>query len=79
MNRDGSVYPKGLKGLEISLISRIICVSEAYERIRNRANYREGSTAGALRAIQDGAGTLFDPQIAEIFLRVMADKSGENC
>jgi len=75
---DGSGYPKGLKGMEIPLISRIICVVEAYERIRNHANYREESRAEALRAIQNGAGTLFDPQIAETFLRMMADKSGEN-
>lgn len=75
---DGSGYPKGLKGAEIPLISRIICVAEAYERIRNRANYREESRAEALLAIQGGAGTLFDPQIAESFLRMMADISGEN-
>lgn len=76
---DGSGYPKGLKGTEIPLISRVICVAEAYEQIRNRANYSEESRAEALRAIQDGAGTLFDSQIAETFLRMMADKPGENC
>lgn len=73
---DGSGYPKGLKGSEIPLISRIICVAEAYERIQTRANCREESRAEALRAIQCGAGTLFDPQIAGAFLRMMADKAG---
>lgn len=76
---DGSGYPKGLKGAEIPLISRIIGVAEAYEQIRNKGNYSEKSKAEALNVIQNGAGTLFDPQIAESFLRMMSNISGENC
>ena len=72
---DGTGYPRGLKGSQIPLISRIISVAEIYDRVRNGG---EGITAErkreAVRVIAEGAGMQFDPEIAGLFARIMQDK-----
>lgn len=70
---DGSGYPKGLKGEEIPLISRILSVAEGYERILNRENNREGGKENALQAIINGSGQKYDPTIAELFVLIMKE------
>ena len=75
---DGSGYPKGLRGEEIPLISRIITVAETYERIRNQGNYSMASIEEALRVIRENAGIKFDPVIAESFIKmIMSQKDKE--
>jgi len=69
---DGLGYPKGLKGEEIPLISRIIAVAETYERIQSNSNYLEESKKCALRTILEGAGKQFDPCITEILRHVLS-------
>ena len=75
---DGSGYPKGLRGEEIPLISRIITVVETYERIRNQGNYSRESMEEALQVIRENAGIKFDPAIAESFIKmIMSQKDTE--
>ena len=75
---DGSGYPKGLRGEEIPLISRIITVVETYERIRNQGNYSRESMEEALQIIRENAGIKFDPAIAESFIKmIMSQKDTE--
>ena len=70
---DGSGYPKGLKGEEIPLISRILSVAEAYERILNREKNWKTGTEKALKAILMGSGQKYDPAIAQLFVRIMRE------
>jgi len=73
---DGSGYPKRLKGKEITLLSRIISIAEAYERVLSGAyDFNPTSKEEALRFIRDGAGTQFDPQISELFVRMLETKN----
>lgn len=73
---DGSGYPKGLKGAAIPIISRIISITETYERIFEREKPKGIDIAKqfAINEIKKGAGTAFDPEIADIFIKVMSDK-----
>jgi diguanylate cyclase (GGDEF)-like protein len=71
---NGSGYPKGLKGEEIPLHSRIIAVAEAYARIRNR-HPKANSGGQALKILREGSGTQFDPKIVDALGR-MLDESG---
>ncbi|WP_349947664.1 diguanylate cyclase [Lacrimispora sp. BS-2] len=71
---DGSGYPKGLKGEEIPLNSRILAVAEVYERILNREKDRRVGKKKALQAISMGSGQKYDPAIAELFIRIMKDR-----
>ncbi|WP_099204716.1 diguanylate cyclase [Scatolibacter rhodanostii] len=68
---DGRGYPKGLQGEEIPLISRIISVSENYERALNLSGDTEEGRKQALQVIAEGSGKQFDPDIASFFIKMM--------
>lgn len=71
---DGTGIPKGLRGEEIPLISRVIAILERYEEAlsKNEYNLSRGKVM-ALKEIQEGAGKDFDPQLAELFIKVMKE------
>lgn len=72
---DGGGYPRGLKGEQIPLLSRIISVVETYDRVLNRgALPLQDRKLVALDVVKKGGGTQFDPQIAETFVQ-MIDKN----
>ena len=63
---DGTGYPHGLKGQEIPLESRILCVAEAYDAMISPRPHRSPLSHGDAReVIQKEAGTHFDPQIVD--------------
>lgn len=75
---DGTGYPKGLKGIEIPLISRIISVADAYEAmISDRAYRRAMSHEDAIEELNRCAGTQFDPEIVEAIVRHYKNNDGE--
>jgi len=68
---DGSGYPFGLQKQRIPLGARIISVVDAYSAMIDGRIYRPPiSHAEALAEIQRCAGTHFDPQVVEAFLRI---------
>ena len=69
---DGSGYPRGLKGAEIPLLSRILAVADAFDAMTEDRVYRKALSAEtALAEIEKCAGTQFDPEIVRIFLAIM--------
>ena len=69
---DGSGYPRGLKGEQIPLISRIITAVETYDRVLNRGELTlEERKKEARNVIKEGGGTQFDPQVAEILVSII--------
>ncbi len=74
---DGKGYPSGLKGEDIPLFSRIICVVDAFEAMTADRPYRKKmSHENAISEIIRYSGTQFDPKIAQIFIReVLGDKN----
>jgi len=72
---DGAGYPRGLKGEQIPLLSRIISVVETYERVLNRGEFPlKNRILAALDVIKNGAGTQFDLQIAGRFVQMIESK-----
>ena len=66
---DGSGYPSGLRGEEIPLEARIICVADAFCAMTSDRTYRERLSAeDACVELERNAGTQFDPQIVRIFV-----------
>ena len=69
---DGTGYPRGLKGEQIPLLSRIIAITETFDRVLNRGDLPlNDRKLAALDVIKNGASTQFDPQIAELFVQII--------
>jgi HD-GYP domain-containing protein (c-di-GMP phosphodiesterase class II) len=73
---DGDGYPDGLLGEDIPIESRIIFVCDAYHAMTTDRPYRMRlSNEEALRRLEEGAGTQFDPRAVEVCKRVLAEQS----
>jgi HD-GYP domain-containing protein (c-di-GMP phosphodiesterase class II) len=67
---DGQGYPTGLAGPDIPLEARILAVADAYEAMISDRIYRPAMSDQEARAeLLRCAGTQFDPEIVEAFLR----------
>lgn len=66
---DGQGYPKGLKGTEIPLESRIIFIAEAFDSMVSRVSYRISVNYEiAVSELIKNKGTQFDPELVDRFL-----------
>ncbi len=69
-NYDGTGYPKGIKGEDIPLSSRIIAVADIFDAMYSSRPYREKLTLDdVLTEIRNVAGKQLDPNIVDVFLR----------
>ncbi|MDX9851655.1 MAG: HD domain-containing phosphohydrolase [Anaerolineaceae bacterium] len=70
---DGEGYPRGLKGQEIPIEARMFALVDVWDAITNDRVYRQAmSKEEAFQTIRNGAGNHFDPDITEIFLKVVS-------
>jgi HD-GYP domain-containing protein (c-di-GMP phosphodiesterase class II) len=68
-NFDGSGYPQGLRGTDISLPARILSVAEYFDSVTSPRPHRERFEASdGLSMVEKGSGILFDPEIASLFV-----------
>ncbi len=66
---DGNGYPKGLKGNEIPVQSRIIAIADAYDAMISERSYRKALTKElAINELVRGAGTQFCGEYVHIFI-----------
>jgi HD-GYP domain-containing protein (c-di-GMP phosphodiesterase class II) len=64
---DGSGYPNGLGGKDITLHARILAVADSFDAMTSDRSYRKAMpTEKALHELRKNAGTQFDPKIVEI-------------
>ncbi len=72
---NGSGYPKGLKGSELLLESRILMVADVLEAMASHRPYRAALGIDiALREIEKGKGELYDAEVVEACLSLFRDK-----
>lgn len=75
---DGSGYPRGLKGEEILLETRILTVADVVEAMCSHRPYRPGfGIFPALQEISRNKGKLYDVAVVEACLRVFMEKNYE--
>ena len=69
---DGTGYPKGLKGEEISMEARIISIADAYDAMTGERTYgKVFSKKEALEELQRCAGTQFDLRLTNLFIEML--------
>jgi len=68
---DGTGYPNKLKGEEISLLARILCIADAFDAMTSDRTYRKGMTMElAIDEIERYKGMQFDPKISDVFIKM---------
>ena len=68
---DGTGYPRGLKGEEISEEARIVAIADAFDAMNSNRIYRKACDAAHIRReLVEGKGRQFDPRFADIFIRL---------
>ena len=69
---DGSGYPRGLKGEAIPLAARLFAVVDVWDALTSDRPYRSAWTSeNALAYIKEQSGKHFDPQIIDLFFKVI--------
>ncbi|HEY8852892.1 MAG TPA: HD domain-containing phosphohydrolase [Gemmatimonadaceae bacterium] len=67
---DGTGYPRGVKGRRIPQVARVVAIADSFDAITHRRRYSHArSFSEGMRAIEEGRGTQFDPDLVDVFLR----------
>lgn len=75
---DGGGYPDGLEATRIPLHSRVIAVCDAYQAMTSRRPYRAAlDHEYAVRELELGAGTQFDPGVVDVARATLDGLEGE--
>jgi putative nucleotidyltransferase with HDIG domain len=71
-NWDGSGYPDGLLGDAIPLGARVLAIVDCYDALTSDRPYRRSlSHERAMAMILERRGTMYEPDIADAFLRIV--------
>ncbi|HCV02457.1 MULTISPECIES: two-component system response regulator [Pseudoalteromonas] len=66
---DGTGYPYGLKGEEISIEGRIVTIADVFDALTSKRPYKKAwSVEEAIDLLKDEAGKHFDPQLIDLFI-----------
>jgi 4-methyl-5(b-hydroxyethyl)-thiazole monophosphate biosynthesis len=75
---DGTGYPGRLKGEQIPLHARIVCIADAFDAMLTNRSYREGlDKQTAVRELQKEKGTQFDPFLVDVFIECLNESPFE--
>ncbi|WP_131794121.1 HD-GYP domain-containing protein [Fluoribacter gormanii] len=71
---DGSGYPNGLKGDEITIPARIVAIADVYEAMSTNRPYRNViSQETILKHLEEGKGTLFDANYVDCLYQCLTE------
>ena len=67
---DGTGYPEGLKGDEISVYGRMVAITDVYDAITSDRVYHQGMTpTQGLKKLLEWSGDHLDPELVKEFIR----------
>ena len=68
---DGSGYPRGLRGEQIPLASRLFAIVDTFDAITSQRSYRAARPIEQGRGeLARGSGSQFDPRLVDAFLQI---------
>jgi putative two-component system response regulator len=71
---DGTGYPRGLKGEEIPMSARLFAIADVWDAVTSDRPYRAAWTKEQAAAyIREQSGKHFDPQVVELFFKVVEE------
>lgn len=71
---DGKGYPENLHGEIIPLSARVMAVADVFDALASKRVYKPAfPLEEALKIIEEGAGTQFDPKCVEVFLEAVPE------
>jgi putative nucleotidyltransferase with HDIG domain len=71
---NGTGYPDQLKGEDIPVVARILCIADVFDAMTTDRSYRLAhSKADALALMAQQSGQMLDPELFEIFRAIMTD------
>ena len=71
---DGTGYPDGLAGDNISIFARILCLADSYDAMTTDRVYRKKlSRDQVISEITKNRGKQFDPHLADVFLKMIEE------
>ena len=66
---DGKGYPEGLHGQAIPLSARVMAVADVFDALVSERVYKASfSFDTAIKMLEEGSGTQFDPKCVEAFV-----------
>jgi len=75
---DGTGYPGRLKGEQIPLHARIVCITDAFDAMVSARPYRPAlDRETAVRELQKQKGTHFDPFLVDVFIECLNESPFE--
>jgi putative nucleotidyltransferase with HDIG domain len=70
---NGNGYPEGLSGTDIPIGARILSVVDCFDALTSDRPYRPRlSDKEAIKVLQERRGTMYDPLVVDVFVRVHA-------
>lgn len=74
---DGSGYLQGLKGDRIPLSARLFAIIDVFDALTSKRPYKEPvSVDAALKLMQAGRASHFDPKLLDVFVKLVPQISG---
>jgi putative two-component system response regulator len=71
---NGHGYPRGLKGEEIPLVSRIVAVCDVFDALTSDRPYKEAwSVENTVAEMKSQSGKLFDPNVLKTFMDLLPE------
>jgi len=71
---DGKGYPRGLKGDEIPIGARCLCIADSFDAMTTKRPYRDALTIDkAVKEIKTNFGKQFDPELGKMFIKLIKD------
>lgn len=75
---DGRGYPNNLEGENSNIFSRIVCVADSFDAMTSTRAYRKSmKLEDAVSELEKGKGTQFDPEVVDIFIKLIKDNKLE--